>query len=36
MGWARMTLKSYGISGYFILEKDDYIEISGLIIGRNK
>jgi hypothetical protein len=35
MGWDGMTFRSHGISTYFILEKDDYIKISRLIIGRN-
>ncbi len=33
--WDGMTFKSHGIFSYFILEKDDYIQIVRLIIGRN-
>jgi hypothetical protein len=32
--WDGMTFKSHGISSYFILEKDNYIQMSHLIIGR--
>ena len=35
MGWDGMTFKSHGILSYFILEKDDYIQMSRLIICRN-
>jgi len=33
--WDGMTFKSHEISTYFILKKDDYIQISRLIIGGN-